>query len=201
MKILAGTLITEALAVKLLRRRETLGPFAGLNEMRVALTNLSGMPEGDWTDFGRGSNAVRRLMLSGALAAWDYGAELPPDTGVIGWNGCGCTAENLRFWHDYVQNGRENGRGGLFVATLPTIPFCEAAIAFGWKGPSAYFRTEESTLALFRLIAGRPAGKYVIGEITEKTACALLFETDETIPEFPDFKSFEQLFPFLEGLA
>ena len=201
MKIPAGILIAENLTVSLLKRRGKLGPFEGLNRMRLGLAELPGMPEGDWTDFGRGSQAVRRMMLSGALTSWDYGRSLPPDTGVIGWNGCGCTSENLRFWQDYVQSGRQNGRGGLFVATLPTIPFCEAAIAFGWKGPSAYCRTEQSTNALFRLVSRRPAGMYLIGEITEKTVCTLLLEADRSLPDLPDFDSLAPLFSFLENLA
>ena len=198
MKILAGALITEDLTVRLLTRRETLGPAADLNGLRHLLTGLPWIPAGDWTDFGRGSQAVRQLMLAAALTAGDLGAPPEKTTGVIGWNGCGCTAENLRFWRDYVQNGRANGRGGLFVATLPTIPFCEAAIAFGWQGPSAYFRTENSTGALFRLLANRPEGKYLIGEITEMNVCCLLAETGPSSPELPDFASLEELFVHLE---
>ena len=198
MKILSGSLIAEDLTARLLNRREMLGPCTDLNGLRHRLAELPWTPTGDWTDFGRGSQAVRQLMLSAALTAGDFGAPLPEGTGVIGWNGCGCAAENLRFWQDYVQNGRLNGRGGLFVATLPTIPFCEAAIAFGWRGPSAYFRTENSTGALFRLLAYRPAGKYLIGEITQKSVCSLLLETDPELPELPDFASLDKLFLHLE---
>lgn len=197
MKILSGALITET-GAKLLNRGDMPGPFADLNELRHRLTGLPWIPPCDWTDFGRGSVAVRQLMLAAALAAGDLGASLPKETGVIGWNGAGCTSENLRFWQDYVRNGRMNGRGGLFVATLPTIPFCEAAIAFGWQGPSAYFRTEPSTAALFRLLAHRPAGKYLIGEITPESVCALVTEADPPLPELPDFASLKELFRHLE---
>lgn len=198
MKILAGTLITQNLTAHLLNRRKTLGPFADLNELRHFLMEQPWIPAGDWTDFGRGSTAVRQLMLAAALTAGDFGAPLAAETGVIGWNGCGCTAENLRFWQDYVRNGRGNGRGGLFVATLPTIPFCEAAIAFGWQGASAYFRTENSTIALFRLLEQRPAGKYLVGEIMPGTVCALLTETGPVSDPAPDFATLEQLFIHLE---
>ena len=198
MKILAGALITENLTAHLLNRRETLGPAADLNGLRHLLADLPWIPAGDWTDFGRGSRAVRQLMLAAALAAGDFGTPPEKETGIIGWNGCGCTAENLRFWRDYVQNGRVNGRGSLFVATLPTIPFCEAAIAFGWQGPSAYFRTENSTDALFRLLANRPEGKYLIGEIAEKSVCCLLAETGPASPALPDLTTLEELFVCLE---
>lgn len=201
MKIVAGTLITESLTARLLKQRKTLGPFADPNEMRLHVAGLPGIPAADWSDFGRGGTAVRRMMLAAAFTAIDHGGDLPPELGVIGWNGDGCTAENLRFWRDYVGCGRESGRGGLFVATLPTIPFCEAAIAFGWKGPSAYLRTEQSTQTFFRLFSNRPKGKYLIGEMTRETVCTLLLDTALAGPEFPDHRSFAELFSHLEEPA
>ena len=198
MKILAGTWIDEQRNVHLLKRRETLGPFADLNELRHHLTELPFIPPGDWTDFGRGSQPVRFLMLGAMLAAGDSGERLPGSTGILGWNGEGCTAENLHFWQDYVLNGRETGRGGLFVATLPTIPFCEAAITLGCRGPSAYFRTEKSTRTLFQLLAGKTEGKYLIGEIRNNSVCVFLLKTDSILPEMPDFPALEKLFSYLE---
>lgn len=200
MKILAGTMMTSLLEVRLLKRREHLGAFADLSELRRRAAELPYVPHIDWSDFGRGSNAVRCLMLAAALTAGDSGAPLPENTGIIGWNGSGCTAENQRFWQDYIQNGRENGRGGLFVATLPTIPFCEAAIALGCRGPSAYLRTDNSTVSLFRLLTSRPKGIYLAGEITgENTVCMLLTESDGILPDLPDFPDLAGLFLHLEG--
>ncbi len=198
MKILSGTWINEQLKVQLLKRGEQFGPFADLNELRHHLTGLSFIPSGDWADFGRGSQAVRRLMIGAVLTAGDFGETLPRENGILGWNGDGCTVENRDFWQDYVLNGREAGRGGLFVATLPTIPFCEAAIILGCHGPAAYFRTENSTRMLFRVLAGRPEGKYLIGEIREKSVCMFLMEVDSMLPDLPDFPSLEELFVHLE---
>ena len=200
MNISAGTLISEDLTVRLLKRGRRFGPGADLNDLRHQLTELPEMPAADWTDFGRGSQAVRYLMLAALLTAYDSGAPLPRDTGVFGWNGSGCTAENLHFWQDYVQNGRETGRGGLFVATLPTIPFCEAAIMLGCHGPAAYFRTESSTMALFRLLAARPEGKYLLGEVRTDSVCLLLTETGgRNLPDLPDFPALDRLFVHLEN--
>ena len=198
MKITAGTLITADHEVRLLRRKLSLGRFDDLNALRHHLTELDFIPKGDWNDFGRGSQAVRLLMVAGMLTAGDSDCAIPESAGVIGWNGSGCTAENLRFWRDYIQNGRINGRGGLFVATLPTIPFCEAAITLGCRGPSAYLRTEPSVQALFRLLAGRPAGWYFIGEVTEKSVCMLLTENDGNLPVLPEVPTLEELFLHLE---
>ena len=200
MKIAAGTLITGHEA-RLLKRGTAIGNFTDLNELRHRLAELDFIPPGDWNDFGRGSQAVRLLMLSIMLTAGDSGRAIPESAGVIGWNGTGCTAENLRFWRDYIQNGRENGRGSLFVATLPTIPFCEAAITLGCRGRSAYLRTDSSVNALFRLLAGRPAGWYFVGEVTEGSVCMLLTENDHEPPLLPDVPTLEELFLQLEGKA
>ena len=129
MKILAGTTIDASNTARFLRRRETIGPCRDLRELRDRIAELPFVPTGDLADFGRGGPAARLLMLAALLTAGDRGEALSESVGIFGWNGRGCTAENLRFWQDYTANGRESGRGGLFVATLPTIPFCEAAIA------------------------------------------------------------------------
>ena len=201
MNITAGTLIDARHEVRLLRRKIILGNYSDLNDLRHAVTEQFPQIRCDWNDFGRGCQAVRLLMLAGVLTAADSGAMPDRDTGVIGWNGSGCTAENLKFWQDYVQNGREHGRGGLFVATLPTIPCCEAAIALGCHGPGTYFRTKRSTAELFRLLAGRPQGCYMIGEITGDSVCMLKLETDRTLPALPAFPDLEQLFLYLEKNA
>ena len=201
MNITAGTVIDARHEVRLFRRKIILGNYPDLNDLRHAVTGQFPQLRCDWNDFGRGCQAVRLLMLAGVLTAADSGAMPDRDTGVIGWNGSGCTAENLKFWQDYVQNGREHGRGGLFVATLPTIPCCEAAIALGCHGPGAYFRTKRSTTELFRLLTGRPQGTYLIGEITGDSVCMLKLETDGKLPALPDFPDLEQLFRHLEKNA
>ena len=201
MKIGAGTLIDARHEVRLLRSKKNLGCFTDLNELRHAAAERFPQIRCDWNDFGRGCPAVRLMMLAGVLTAADSGALPDRNTGLIGWNGCGCTAENLKFWQDYVQNGREHGRGWLFVATLPTIPCCEAAIALGCHGPGMYFRTGRSTTELFRLLSGRPHGCYLIGEITGDSVCMLKVETDGSLPALPDFPDLEQLFHHLEKNA
>ena len=198
MKITAGTLIDAQHEVRLLRSKKVLGSFPDLNALRHAVTERFPQIRCDWNDFGRGCQAVRLMMLAGVLTAADSDALPGRNTGVIGWNGSGCTAENLKFWQDYIQNGREHGRGGLFVGTLPTIPCCEAAIALGYHGPGAYFRTKRSTAELFRLLAGRPQGCYLVGEITGDSVCMLKLETDGADPALPDLPDLEQLFRHLE---
>ena len=180
MKILAGAYLAETpdgVVCRTRTRQAAFGPFADLNAARLAFADLPDMPEWDAGDFGRGGAAVRKMMLAGVLATWDLGAPLPETTGVFGWNGAGCTAENLRYWQDYTANGREAGRGGLFVATLPTIPYCEAAIALRCRGPVAYFRTAPGAKRLFELVETYPAGPYLCGELTAGGACVILADT------------------------
>ena len=118
MKIAGGALLDEGLAFRTLVKRARFGAFPDLNAARLALLETPGMPRCDLDDFGRGGVTVRRAMLTSLLAAWDAGGELPGDTGVLGWNGSGCTTENLAFWNDYTGCGRESGRGGLFVGRI-----------------------------------------------------------------------------------
>ncbi len=173
MKITGMALLAENNEFFTLFRRGHFGPFADLNGARHTLSALPDMLEGDLNDFGRGGVTVRRVMLTALLAAWDAGNDLSPETGVLGWNGDGCTAENLAYWKDYVANGRAAGRGGLFVATLPTIPYCEVAIALGCRGSIAYLRTREDTSQLWALLAVSAPGTYLCGEIARDNCCML----------------------------
>ena len=186
MKIAGAALMTAENSFRTLRKRSIFGPFADPNAARHALTALPGAPACDLGDFGRGGKVVRRVTLTALLAGWDAGELHFEDAGVLGWNGCGCTAENLRYWQDYVTNGREAGRGGLFVVTLPTIPCCEAAIALGCGGPAAYFRTRPSLAAFEELLSSVPPGRYFCSEVASDTVCIFLADTrlpGETLPE------------------
>ena len=199
MKIAGGALLTEDLAFRTLVRRARFGAFPELNAARKELLQLPGMPACDLGDFGRGGVTVRRAMLTALLAAWDAGGKLPENTGVLGWNGDGCTAENLAYWRDYVGNGRTAGRGGLFVATLPTIPYCEAAIALNCRGGVAYLRTPEDTSHLRSILDAAPPGAYLCGEIARDTVCILLADSRENDGESPRCRTLAELFARLEG--
>lgn len=198
MKIAGGTLLNGNLEFRTLKRRAKFGAFPDLNTARLELLKVPGMPHGDLGDFGRGGVTVRRAMLATLLTAWDAGG-LSGDTGVFGWNGDGCTAENLAYWKDYVDCGRTAGRGGLFVATLPTIPYCEAAIALGCRGSVAYVRTRQDTSALWSILAAAPGGTYLCGELTRNTVCMLLADNRADAPLPPGRPTLAELFSVLEG--
>ena len=198
MKITGGAYLTETLVFRTLARRAGFGPFPDLNTARRELLQLPGMPRSDLADFGRGGVSVRRMMLAALLTAWDAGGELPENTGVFGWNGDGCTAENLAFWRDYVECGRTAGRGNLFVATLPTIPYCEAAIALRCRGAAAYLRTAADTSQLWTALGGAVPGRYLCGELTRDTVCVLLVDT-LAAGDLPGCRTLAEVFSVLEA--
>ena len=199
MQIVAGAMIDAALGAATLVRKLRFAGADGERELRDEVLSLPDCPEADLGDFGRGAPSVRRMMLAALLCAWDSGKKLPSDTGVIGWNGSGCAAEDRRFWRDYVDCGKEAGRGGLFVPTLPTIPYGEAAIALGCHGPSFYLRSAASTAELLSILAGYPAGLYFAGELFADSACALLIDNRGAGPELPDRATLVELFHTLEA--
>jgi hypothetical protein len=199
MKITGAALMTAEHLFRTFRRKGSFGPFADLNTGRRELSALPGMPACDFGDFGRGGMTVRKMTLTALLAAWDSGDPQFEDAGVIGWNGCGCTAENLTYWRDYVSNGREAGRGGLFVATLPTIPCCETAIALHCRGPAAYFRTRPSLAALQEILADFPPGRFFCSEMTAGTVCVLLADTRLPGDALPENGTLAVLFAGLEA--
>ena len=198
MKVTGGALMTRESAFRTLVRRGAFGPFTDLNAARKLFTALPGMAACDLNDFGRGGETVRRVLLTALLTAWDSGGDLPEETGVFGWNGDGCTAENLIYWRDYVSCGREAGRGGLFVATLPTIPYCETAIALRCRGRVAYFRTEPFAARLEELLLSAPCGTYLCGEVTASSVCMLLTDTRLPGPPLPEGPALEEVFTALE---
>ena len=199
MKVLSGAWINASLGAATLGRTLRFAGVDGERELRDEILSLPDCPEADLGDFGRGATPVRRMMLAALLCAWDCGKQLPADTGVIGWNGSGCAAEDRRFWRDYTDCGREAGRGGLFVPTLPTIPYGEAAIMLGCHGSSFYLRTPAATAELWSILAGYPEGLYLVGELFPDSACALLTDNRGEGPELPGCATLVGLFQALEA--
>jgi len=203
MKILAGAcLLTEPLCVHTLHREKEYAPFRSLNDIRLYLSNLDFIQNADLSDFGRGSVSVKMALLSALFAVNDLGHSLPEDTGVYGWNGCGCTAENIRYWQDYEDNLRESGRGSLFVGTLPTIPYGETAIALRLHGASCYLQTVPSVKQLLKMLSVRPNFYFMIGELWENEACMMIMrqsgQNENDTDLLPDFHKMSELFFYVK---
>lgn len=109
--------------------------YDGLGDLkRIITSDPKKFIPGDLEDFRRACDPVRLAQLGALLTASDLADWSPNQTALIGWNGCGCTQANQKYWDDYLQHGRETGRGTLFVPTLPSIPMCEAAITLKFRG-------------------------------------------------------------------
>ena len=84
------------------------------------------------------------------------------------------------------------------MATLPTIPCCEAAIALQCRGPAAYFRTRPSFAALEEILATFPPGRFFCSEITAETVCVVLADTRMQGSALPEADTLATLFDRLE---
>jgi hypothetical protein len=101
--------------------------------------------------FARYDRVSRTTCCAVALALHDagmpYSETRKQEIGILGTNSEGCLRSNLDFFDDFVRNGRTLGRANLFVYTLPSIPFAEAAIHFRCQGPLLYAAFPSEPLA------------------------------------------------------
>ncbi len=85
-----------------------------------------------------------------SLALQDAGIEYSPlrkqDIGIVGTNAEGSLQSDKEYFRDYLEGGRTLSRGNLFIYTLPSSPFGEAAIHFGLLGPVVYAASESNAL-------------------------------------------------------
>lgn len=157
--------------------------------IRAALMAAGVMSDGDWEDFRRGGAPSRLAMVLAAAAAFDAGTEWQPETAaIIGWGGAGIAPELSAYWRDYVANGRELGRGALFVGTLESTAICEAAILLGAHGPGGSWFSGEGTPQLFagltRLFSRRGVGSALVLELAPTRGAAAVI-TPESGNEYP----------------
>lgn len=155
--------------------------YNDLSELRKIITaDPRGFVAADLEDFRRAGHTVRLAQLGAILAASDCPDWSAADTACIGWNGEGCAQANRTYWDDFLEHGRETGRGTFFVPTLPSIPACEAAITLKIHGPVWYLSTAGDCGILFAaledLLLDNPALRQVlIAEIYASAACLLLW--------------------------
>ena len=192
MKCIGGALLTAGEA-RLWHGKRSWTQFGTLNELRLQLLTEPGISELDWEDFGRGAEPVKKIMLCAALTALDVPGINWSNCTVIGWNGDGCRRENVRYFADYLDSGRSGGRGSLFVPTLPSIPFCEAAIMLKCHGGGTYFSTAASTRQLAGLLPLNGEKMCLIGEITANWSALVLCENSSD-SEFDDAANLQEFF-------
>ena len=132
-----------------------------LSGLLSALLALPGLPRVSTEDFRRGDFAVRQHLLAAILAVFDADAGTGGNTALLGHSREGCLQQNRSYFSDYVQYGRQYGKGHLFVGTLPSTPVCEAAIALGFHGAAYYLDTRDRADVFWRetelLLADHPS--------------------------------------------
>lgn len=112
-----------------------------LSGLLSGLLALPGLPRVSTEDFRRGDPVVRQHLLAAILAVFDADAQPGGNTALLSRSREGCLTQNRAYFSDYVQYGRQYGKGHLFVGTLPSTPVCEAAIALGFHGAAYYIDT------------------------------------------------------------
>ena len=71
--------------------------------------------------------------------------QCPPDANidfgtaaVLGYGDDGSHYGNLKYWHDFEDNGKVAAQGHLFVGTLASTPLCQLALTLGCHAPVYY---------------------------------------------------------------
>ena len=117
---------------------------ADLSGLLSGLLALPGLPRVFTEDFRRGDPVVRQHLLAAILAVFDADAGSGGNTALLSHSREGCLKQNRAYFSDYLQYGRQYGKGHLFVGTLPSTPVCEAAIALRFHGAAYYIDTLEN---------------------------------------------------------
>ena len=142
-------------------RKNILLESGDLSGLLSGLLALPGLPCVSTEDFRRGDPVARQHLLTAILAVFDADAGSGGDTALISHSQEGCLKQNRAYFSDYVQYGRQYGKGHLFVGTLPSTPVCEAAIALRFHGAAYYIDTLGRTDLFWReaelLLADHPS--------------------------------------------
>jgi 3-oxoacyl-(acyl-carrier-protein) synthase len=148
------------------------------------MDNPDGLFAGGYKNWGRVAPLARRLACVLEVGFRELnlaaGTGQPSDWGILGLNATGCHAENVAFFRDYLEHGRELARGALFVQTLPSTPIAEASIHYLLRGPLCHFvdPTMDFTRAVdwgcSMMTTGEVPGIVIAGLEENRVACAFI---------------------------
>lgn len=101
---------------------------------------------GNWSYFRRYSPDAQFFTLAAGLALRDSGIKLVPEqtVGLLAADDFEHESDQVAYFTDYVEGGRELGRSSLFVHTLPTSSVVDASVCLGLRGPLLYIRDENN---------------------------------------------------------
>lgn len=105
------------------------------------IRNLPDLPDAVMDNYRRTDHKAKSYMLAGWLAVYDAECQSGGKQAVIDISRVGCHEQNKLYYDDFVQFGKQLGRGHLFVGTLPSTPLCEALLTLNFHGPSFYMDT------------------------------------------------------------
>ncbi len=114
---------------------------ANWQELLQQVQTVPGLPDAVYDNYRRAGDKAKAYILASVLALHDAGTPSGGNQAVIDISREGCHEQNKMYYRDFVEFGREFGRGHLFVGTLPSTPLCEALIAVRFHGPSFYMDT------------------------------------------------------------
>lgn len=170
-----------------------------LHGLRDQVAALPGICGADDADFKRSDPNVRAYLIAGRLAFYDADRTGGGRVVLLDSGGSGAYEQDLAYWRDYVQFGRQFGRGHLFVGTLPSTPVSEVAIELDLRGGGYYLDAPDEPDAIWReaesLLAEKPCADAVLAAIRRHGLLAVyLLERGETEfdaesenpPFFPD---------------
>lgn len=114
---------------------------------------LPDLPSAVMDNYRRADHKAKAYMLAGWLAAYDAKIPSGGEQAVIDISRAGCHEQNKLYYQDFVEFGRQLGRGHLFVGTLPSTPLCEALLTLNFRGPSYYMDTMDDFKPFWEEIA------------------------------------------------
>lgn len=167
-------------------RQDTYTEYADRESFRK-LGKTDGLFNYPVKNFGRFETITQRVCYAVALALRDAGIEyaegVKQDIGLLGTSPDGCVESNINYFKDYVEGGRSLSRANLFIYTLPTSPFAEAAVHFGLLGPLLYGSDFAALATMAQGMVQRKEVSTMLLSVVDANAgfCLAAMDTDDAL--------------------
>lgn len=153
---------------------------SGMEDLSSAITAAGGT-----TRFLNQFNTEAKVCLWAAMLAMEAadgldepraGGDGRGEIGIVALGYAGWLEAETRFFDDYVRHGRTNGRGSLFVYTLPTSVAAQVSLALRLDGPLLHFAAAgddpiSATLDQARLLVTCGEADRVLALYSDARAC------------------------------
>lgn len=150
---LAGAaIVSDDFLAQIVGRKQTI-QAESWQSLLAKIRELPNLPDAVLDNYRRADHKAKSYMLAGWLAAYDAAIPSGWEQAVIDISRVGCHEQNKLYYKDFVEFGRQLGRGHLFVGTLPSTPLCEALLTLNFHGPSFYMDTMDDFQPFWQEIA------------------------------------------------